>query len=218
MGNGSKIYLGGTVLKNCSEMTIYDFLRSSLHGELFRLVKSGWKPKKEVLESHLESVIKELAFLRNETTDDSMRFDMISYKEELELQCKFGLFIIERLQQRVSLKLITSETFTALIDELKAWGFEVDPNIPLIDLIQNTICEIQALQTTIEAMHAQLYPEGEESTEKTPQQHEMTFYAMLLSYARILDIEKINIKETTLMELVVIEQNVKEFVKRNKAA
>lgn len=43
------------------------------------------------------------------------------------------------------------------------------------------------------------------------------FHSMLLSFQRILNIDKINIKTTTLLEFVAIENQVKQELERKKS-
>jgi len=220
MGAFSKIRLRRkkTVLrKNCSEVMIWYYMQMMANNDLSYLVKSGKLPSQEVLIDRLEQINKEFAELRGEENLVN-KFDLISYKEELTLKCSFGLALIDRIQERIVLKLIAVETFQKLIDELESWGFSINKEIPLIDALIEIKSEIEAYQTTIETLYAEIYPESEiveESDEKT-QNTLFSFHSMLLIYQRILKIDKINPKKTSLVEFAVMEKQVKEVIKNNK--
>ena len=172
-------------------------------------------PKIEILESKFEEINTEFANLRGQENMTS-KFDLISYKEELTLKVHFGAVIIEMLQTQVTLNVIAPKTFNDLISELKSWGFDVNEEIPLIDVLVEIKNEIEALQTTIESLHYEIYPESENEAENEESNKISMFsvYEMLLIYQRILKIEKINVKKTSLTEFAVMEKEVRRLSKK----
>ena len=181
------------------------------------LVRSGSTPKIEVLENKFEEINKEFADLRGQE-NMTTKFDLISYKEELTLKVHFGAVLIDMLQTQVALNIIATKTFNDLISELKSWGFDVNEEIPLIDALLEIKNEIESLQTTIESLHYEIYPESENEAENEEKDKISMFsvYQMLLIYQRILKIDKINPKKTSLMEFAVMEKEVRELSKKQQ--
>ena len=181
------------------------------------LVRSGSIPKIEVLENKFEEINKEFADLRGQE-NMTTKFDLISYKEELTLKVHFGAVLIDMLQTQVALNIIATKTFNDLISELKSWGFDVNEEIPLIDALLEIKNEIESLQTTIESLHYEIYPESENEAENEEKDKISMFslYQMLLIYQRILKIDKINPKKTSLMEFAVMEKEVRELSKKQQ--
>ena len=219
MGTTARIGLRKkTILyKDCSELSIYNYIQILQNKDLKFLVKKGAKPKDSILENKLEEINKELAELRGEETMTN-KFDLISYREELILKCHFGITLIDIIQTQVALKIIAQKTFNDLIAELESWGFEVNKEIPLIDALIEIKSEIDALQTTIESLTQEIYPESENELENEEKQSNSMFslYEMLLIYQRILKIDKINPKKTSLLEFSVMEKQVKELSKKKQ--
>lgn len=207
-----------TVLyKNCEELMIDKYFKILETKNFNLLVRSGPKPKLEILENKFEEINKEFSELRGQETMTN-KFDLISYREELILKCDFGVVLIDMLQTQVALKIIATKTFDSLVSELESWGFEVNKEIPLIDALIQIKSEIDALQTTIESLTQEIYPESENEPENEEKQSNSIFslYEMLLIYQRILKIDKINPKKTSLLEFAVMEKQVKELSKKKQ--
>jgi len=111
--------------------------------------------------------------------------------------------------------LLTVETLEGFVGELKRWGFRINRDKPLIDELQNITNELKALQTTIDILQEEIYPEQVEDASEE-EKGILAFEKMLLSYQRILGIGKIDKKTTTLAEFVAIEQSVKDEYERRK--
>jgi hypothetical protein len=133
----------------------------------------------------------------------------------LILKVNFCFQLVDRIAQRSTQGLLTVETLEGFVEELKRWGFRINRDKPLLDELQNITNELKALQTTIDVLQEEIYPEQDE-TVSDEQKGALAFDKMLLSYQRILGIGKIVKKETTLAEFVVIEQSVKEEYERRK--
>lgn len=206
--NKSKLY------NNCQELMLWNYIQIISTKDLGYLIKSGSKPSNEILVSKMEEINKEFSKLRGEETMVN-KFDLISYKEELVLQVHFGLVIIEMLYTQVTLKIISPKVFDSLISELESWGFYLDKEKPLIEELENVKNEITALQTTIQSLDLEIYPEVDEK-EIELTNPVMNFYSILLTYQRILKIDKIDAKTTSLIEFATIEKQVKEVIKQNK--
>lgn len=204
--------------KDCSEVMLWQYLQMINSNDYSYLVKSGKKPSNEVLISKLEEINKEFADLRGEQNMVN-KFDLISYREELELKCKFGIALIDRIQTRIGLNIVAIGVFEGLISELESWGFEVNKEIPLIDALLLIKSEIEAFQTTIETLTEEIYPtrENEAENEETASNQMLSFESMLLIYQRILKIDKINPKKTSLVRFVAMEKQVKEIIKNNQS-
>lgn len=219
-----KIRLGRkTVLfENCNDMMIWDYMQIVESNNLKYLVKSGKLPKKEILQKRMEEINKEFAELRGENNMIKL-FDMISYKEELVMQVHFGAVLIDMLQTQVACKIIAPKTFEDLISELESWNFYVDREIPLEDALENIKSEIDALQLTIDAINEEMHPtqEMDEVDAAESENKIFNFHSLLFIYQRILKIDKIKPKETTLVEFAVIEKqvaDVKRKATQNKTA
>jgi len=214
---------GKTVLfKNCDDMMIYDYMQIVEKGNLNHLVKSGAMPKKKILEDRMDEINKEFSKLRGKE-NLIKQFDMMQYKEELILQVHCGAVLIDTLQTQVAFNLISSKTFEGLITQLESWGFYIEREIPIIDALINIKSEIEALQLTIESLEEELNP----TKEKTPEIEEeagrksFNFHSLLFMYQRILKIDKIKVKETSLTEFAVLEKQVEDaqkLVNKNNAA
>lgn len=204
--------------KDCSEVMLWYYLQMLNSNDYSYLVKSGPKPNNNILVSKLEEINKEFADLRGEQNMVN-KFDLISYREELELKCKFGIALIDRIQTRIGLNIVAIGVFEGLISELESWGFEVNKEIPLIDALLLIKSEIEAFQTTIETLTEEIYPtrENEAENEESASKQMLSFESMLLIYQRILKIDKINPKKLSLVGFAAMEIQVKEVVKNNKS-
>jgi len=205
-----------TVLrKNCSEVMLWNYIQMIETSDFSYLVKSGKKPSNEILIAKIEEINKEFADLRGEENMIN-KFDMISYREELILQCQFGATLLDMIQTQVTLNIISPKTFDGLISELESWGFYLDKEIPLIDALLSVKSEIEAYNTTIETLTAQLYPnqENESETDEKEGNAMFSFETMLLIYERILNKNKINPKKTSLVAFAAMEKQVKEIIRK----
>lgn len=204
--------------KDCEEVMLDRYFKIIKTKNLSLLVRSGSIPKVDILENKFEEINTEFASLRGKE-NMTTKFDLISYKEELILKCHFGAVLIDMLQTQVALQIIASQTFNNLISELKSWGFDLNEDEPLIDELIKIKNEIEALQTTIESLYNEIYPESENEEENEEKDNNQSFnlYEMLLIYQRILKIDKINPKKTSLLEFSVIEKQVKDLSKKQKS-
>lgn len=216
MGIAGKICLRKTTLyKDCNELSIWNYIQIMATKDLKYLIKSGPSISNEKLASKMEQINKEFSELRGEETMVN-KFDLLSYKEELNLQVHYGSIIVDRLYNRLTLNLIAKQTFDGLIAELENWGFYLDKETPLIEELENVRNEINALQTTIDSLQAEIYPEVEEKEMDENDNVSLNFHSILLTYQRILKIDRINPKKTSLLEFVAIEKQVKETIKKTK--
>ncbi len=204
-----------TVLyQDCNDTTLDVWLNIMRTKDLKYLVLKGSIPSQSVLESQMEKINSEFMALRGQNTTITV-FDKIQYREQLILKVNFCFQLVDRIAQRSTQGLLTVETLEGFVEELKRWGFRINRDKPLLDELQNITNELKALQTTIDVLQEEIYPEQDE-TVSDEQKGALAFDKMLLSYQRILGIGKIVKKETTLAEFVVIEQSVKEEYERRK--
>lgn len=219
-----KIHLRGKtkMFENCDDIMLYDYMKIFETNDLKYLVKSGAIPKKQILQNKMEEINKEFAEIRGENNMIKL-FDMISYKEELINKVHFGAVFIDMLQAQVACKIIASKTFDDIIAELESWDFYVDKEIPLIDALEIIKSEIEALQLTIDALNEEIQPkQKEDAVDATGSSHKsFNMHSLLFIYQRILKIDKIKIKETSLVEFAAIEKQVeaeKRKLTQNKNA
>jgi len=119
------------------------------------------------------------------------------------------------LQTQVLFQIIAPKTFEDLITEIESWDFYVDREIPMIDALEAIKSEIEAIQLTIDALNEEIHPEDnkDEVDEAEIGNKRFNFLSLLYIYQRILKIDKIKPKETTLMEFAVLEKQVEEVKK-----
>jgi len=204
-----------TVLyQDCNDTTLDVWLNIMRTKDLKHLVKKGSVPSQSVLESQMEKINAEFMSLRGQDSTITV-FDKIQYREQLILKVNFCFQLVDRISQRSLQGLLTVETLEGFVEELKRWGFRINRDKPLLDELQNITNELKALQTTIDVLQEEIYPEQDE-TVSDEQKGALAFDKMLLSYQRILGIGKIEKKTTTLAEFVVIEQSVKDEYERRK--
>lgn len=198
------------IIDSCQDMYLLKYIEILRNKDLSVLHVSGPKPTQEELVEAMTKINEELIELRGDN-QQKLRFDKITYMEQIKLKIFFCHSIIERLQQRVEMQVLNKERFEKYIEQLKVFGFRLNKDKPLFDELMNVIQELKGYQSTVDALHAEIYPENEE-TELDGTKLVAQFYAMLLSYQRILKIDKINVKETNLIEFVAIENAVKEII------
>lgn len=198
------------VIDSCQDMNLLKYIEIIRNKDLSVLHVSGPKPSHDVLVDAMTKINEELIELRGDN-QQKLRFDKITYMEQIKLKIFFCHSIVERLQQRVDLQVLNKELFEKYIEQLKVFGFRLNKDKPLYEELMNVIQELKGYQSTVDALHAEIYPEGEEN-ELDGTKLVAQFYAMLLSYQRILNIDKINVKDTNLIEFVAIENAVKEII------
>ncbi len=199
---------------DCNDTTLDIWLNIMRTHDLKYLVKSGSIPKQEILIAQMEKINSEFMALRGQNTTITI-FDKIQYREQLILKVNFCFQLVDRISQRSTQGLLTVEILEGFLGELKRWGFRVNRDKPIIDELTNITNELKALQTTIDILQEEIYPEkDDEATEE--EKGVLAFERMLLSYQRILGINKIVKKETTLSEFAAMEVQVKEEYERRK--
>jgi len=205
-----------TVLyQDCSDTTLEVYINIMKDKDLKHLVKSGKMPSQEILSAQMEKINEEFMALRGENSTIT-NFDKIQYREQLILKVQFCFQLVDRIAQRTTQGLLTKETMEGFVGELKRWGFRINRDKPLIDELEKITSDLKALQTTIDILGEEIYPEvPEDATEE--EKKILMFHSMLLSFQRILKIDKINIKTTTLLEFVAIENQVKQELERKKS-
>jgi len=205
-----------TVLyQDCSDTTLEVYINIMKDKDLKHLVKSGKMPSQEVLSAQMEKINEEFMALRGENSTIT-NFDKIQYREQLILKVQFCFQLVDRIAQRTTQGLLTKETMEGFVGELKRWGFRINRDKPLIDELEKITSDLKALQTTIDILGEEIYPEvPEDATEE--EKKILMFHSMLLSFQRILNIDKINTKTTTLLEFVAIENQVKQELERKKS-
>jgi len=199
---------------DCNDTTLDIWLNIMRTHDLKYLVKSGSIPKQEILIAQMEKINSEFMALRGQNTTITI-FDKIQYREQLILKVNFCFQLVDRISQRSTQGLLTVEILEGFLGELKRWGFRINRDKPLIDELQNITNELKALQTTIDILQEEIYPEQVEDASEE-EKGILAFEKMLLSYQRILGIGKIDKKTTTLAEFVAIEQSVKDEYERRK--
>lgn len=199
---------------DCNDTTLDIWLNIMRTHDLKYLVKSGSIPKQEILIAQMEKINSEFMALRGQNSTITI-FDKIQYREQLVLKVNFCFQLVDRISQRSMQGLLTVETLEGFVGELKRWGFRINRDKPLLDELQNITNELKALQTTIDILQEEIYPEQVEDASEE-EKGTLAFEKMLLSYQRILGIGKIDKKTTTLAEFVVIEQSVKDEYERRK--
>jgi hypothetical protein len=205
-----------TVLyEDCSDTTLEVYINIMKDKDLKHLVKSGKMPSQEVLIAKMEKINEEFMELRGENSTLT-NFDKIQYREQLILKVNFCFQLVDRIAQRTSQGLLTKETIEGFVEELKRWGYRINRDKPLIDELEKITSDLKALQTTIDILGEEIYPEVEKDTTEE-EKKVLAFYSMLLSFQRILNIDKINIKTTSLLEFVAIENQVKKELERKKS-
>lgn len=200
--------------QDCNDTTLDIWLNIMRTKDLKYLVKKGSIPSKSILESQMEKINSEFMALRGQNSTITI-FDKIQYREQLVLKVNFCFQLVDRISQRSMQGLLTVETLEGFVGELKRWGFRINRDKPLLDELQNITNELKALQTTIDILQEEIYPEQVEDASEE-EKGILAFEKMLLSYQRILGIGKIDKKTTTLAEFVVIEQSVKDEYERRK--
>lgn len=200
--------------QDCNDTTLDIWLNIMRTKDLKYLVKKGSIPSKSILESQMEKINSEFMDLRGQNSTITI-FDKIQYREQLVLKVNFCFQLVDRISQRSIQGLLTVETLEGFVGELKRWGFRINRDKPLLDELQNITNELKALQTTIDILQEEIYPEQVEDASEE-EKGTLAFEKMLLSYQRILGIGKIDKKTTTLAEFVVIEQSVKDEYERRK--
>jgi len=205
-----------TVLyQDCSDTTLEVYINIMKDKDLKHIVKSGKIPSQEVLSAQMEKINEEFMSLRGENSTIT-NFDKIQYREQLILKVQFCFQLVDRIAQRTTQGLLTKETMEGFVGELKRWGFRINRDKPLIDELEKITSDLKALQTTIDILGEEIYPEvPEDATEE--EKKILMFHSMLLSFQRILKIDKINTKTTTLLEFVAIENQVKQELERKKS-
>lgn len=202
--------------EDCSDTTLDVYLNIIKHNDLKYLVKSGSIPSNEILTAKMEKINEEFMVLRGEKSTLS-DYDKIQYKEQLVLKVHCVSTIINVLIQRMEVGLMSGEHIEKYVARFKQFGFRLNRDKPLVDELNKITNELNALQTTIEILHNEIYPEKKES-ETEEEKKLLSFHSMLLMYQRILKIDKIDIKTTTLLEFVALETQVKEEMKRKNTA
>lgn len=200
--------------QDCNDTTLSIWLNITRTKDLKYLVIKGAIPSQSVLETQMEKINSEFMALRGQNPTITI-FDKIQYREQLILKVNFCFQLVDRLSQRSIQGLLTVETLDGFVGELKRWGFRINRDKPLFDELQNIVNELKALQTTIDVLHEEIYPEQKEDVTEE-EKGVLAFEKMLLSYQRILGIGKIEKTTTTLAEFVVIEQSVKDEYERRK--
>jgi hypothetical protein len=200
--------------QDCNDTTLDVWLNIMRTHDLKYLVKQGSIPSQEVLSAQMEKINSEFMALRGQNTTITI-FDKIQYREQLILKVNFCFQLVDRISQRSTQGLLTVETLEGFVEELKRWGFRINREKPLIDELTNITNELKALQTTIDVLHEEIYPEKDEDASEE-EKGVLAFEKMLLSYQRILGIGKIVKTETTLFEFCAIEDEVKKEYERRK--
>lgn len=209
-------FIPGTkhLYQDCEDTTLDIWLNIIKTGDLKLLVKKGMTPKKEILVAQMEKINQEFMSLRGEN-NTLTQFDKIQYKEQLELKVQLAVIVLGQLTKRSDLGLLSAAHLEKYVARFKKLGFRINRDNPLNEELSLIISELNALQTTIKVLHEELYPEVEEDT-TAEEQKMFEFHSMLLSYSRILRIDDIDTKKTTLMKFVVIEKQVEQAMKQNQ--
>lgn len=202
--------------EDCSDTTLEVYLNIIKNNDLKYLVKSGSIPSNDILTSQMEKINEEFMSLRGEKSTLS-DYDKIQYKEQLVLKVHCVSAIIDMLTQRMEIGLMSGEHIEKYVERFKQFGFRINRDKPLVEELNKIVNELNALQTTIEILHNEIYPEKQEDATEEEKKL-LSFHSMLLMYQRILKIDKINIKTTTLLEFVALEIQVKEELKRKNTA
>lgn len=198
------------IINCCQELNLFRYLQILQTKDLGNLIISGPRPEEAVLVEAMIKINEELISLRGDN-NQKLRFDKITYMEDLKLKVYFCHSIVERIQMRVDVQALNKERLEKYISQLKSFGFRLNRDKPLIEELLIVVQELKGYQSTIDALHAEIYPDQkDEENESTKIVSE--FYAMLLSYQRILKIDKINIKKTNLIEFVALEKAVQEMI------
>ena len=201
--------------QDCNDTTLEVYINIMKDKDLKHLVKSGKMPSQEVLTAQMEKINEEFMELRGENSTIT-NFDKIQYREQLILKVNFCFQLVDRISQRTTQGLLTKETIEGFVEELKRWGYRINRDKPLIEELEKITSDLKALQTTIDILSEEIYPEVEEETTEE-EKRVLAFHSMLLSFQRILNIDKINIKTTSLLEFVAIENQVKKELERKKS-
>ena len=200
--------------QDCNDTTLDIWLKIMRTQDLKHLVKKGSIPSQQVLMAQMEKINSEFMVLRGQNSTITV-FDKIQYREQLILKVNFASQLVDRISQRSTQGLLTVETLEGFVEELKRWGFRINRDKPLIDELTKIVNELKALQTTIDILQEEIYPEQDE-TSSDEEKSALAFESMLLSYQRILGIDKITKQNTTLAEFAAIEVQVKQEYERRK--
>lgn len=200
--------------QDCNDTTLDIWLKIMRTQDLKHLVKKGSIPSQQVLMAQMEKINSEFMVLRGQNSTITV-FDKIQYREQLILKVNFASQLVDRISQRSTQGLLTVETLEGFVEELKRWGFRINRDKPLIDELTKIVNELKALQTTIDILQEEIYPEQDE-TSSDDEKSALAFESMLLSYQRILGIDKITKQNTTLAEFAAIEVQVKQEYERRK--
>ncbi len=198
------------IVDNCQGVSLQKYIEILRTKDLNVLHVSGPKPKNEDLVEAMTKINEELIELRGDS-QQKLRFDKITYMEQIKLKIYFCHSIIDRLQTRIEMKVLNKERFEKYIEQLRLFGFRLNKDKPLFEELMNVVQELKGYQSTVDALHAEIYPEEQEN-EQDSNKIVAQFYAMLLSYQRILSIDKIDIYKTNLIEFVTIENEVKRII------
>lgn len=213
MGTIPKIrFAGKTKLRNnCKEVMLLPYIEMCDTQDFSYLVISGSKKDTELLSKQFEKISNEFAELRGKDIK-SYNFDVVSYKQELALKIQYGAVLAEQLFKGVSLKLVAPEVFEGLVWELEQWGYYINREIPLIDVLGNIENEITALESTIEALNEEIYPEAEK-VEAEVKNTVMELHTTLLLYGKILGLGDIKPEEVSLVKFAAMEKQVEKLNK-----
>lgn len=202
----------GTILyQDCNDTTIHIYKEVVIFGRYEALVKKGKAPEKAILVAQMEKINEEFMRLRGQS-DTASEYDKITYKEFLEIKVEVCRILITNMKMRLDCGLMTAEKLEKYVGRLKKYGFRLNRDRPLEEELINVVNELKAIQTTIEVLHNEIYPVLDE-IDTDMEKSALAFHSMLLTMQRILDIDKIDLKTTTLVELVTLEIAVNQKIK-----
>lgn len=204
------------IIDSCEKLTLWRYMQIIDSNDLKWLVRSGDVPNDEVLQKAFDKIMTEFNELKG-NEKQKQDFDKITYIEELRLTIQTVYMLLKTLEQSIFDQLIDEPLLNKYLLELKKWGFPLNKDAVIRDEIQRIASELQALQSTVSVLISEVYPEDDENEQKDKNQNKkLLFLDMLLNYQRILEIDRIDVKKTSLMELVVIEKQALEKIEHQR--
>jgi hypothetical protein len=202
------------LIDSCEKLTVWRYLKILETGDLRLLISSG-NTDDETLQKTFSKILEEYQNLEGESNTNES-FDKILYLEELKMKVQTVNTLICSLEMAVVHQIIDKQILDGYLYELKKWGFPINLDNAIIDELKAIQTELEAYISTIKILHAEIYPENNDDQTAETKNKVLLFYDMLLSYQRILEIDKINPKKTSMLELVAIKKQVKNKIEYQK--
>lgn len=195
---------------------LWNWIQVQSTGDYSYLAKSG-SPDTEQAKKHWDNINAEMNSLRGEKKSVDRNIEKVLYLDEIRLKVTMGTALLNAVEEMVANKMASMSIFDQMLSELDSWGFALDREIPLHEALAAQRSEIEGYLSTIEALHHELYElPNEENGESPKETTAAQWYAMLLSYSRILKIDVIDPKKISCLQFTVYEKEVNKVMEETK--